>query len=231
MKQGNDTRAGDNETMSGLLEELGQKLYDGDAPGVVELIRRGLNDQIDAAQLLHRGLLPGMERVGVDFREGEVFIPEVIIAARAMHAGLEVLKPLLAAGPAAARHTIILGTVKGDLHDIGKKLVGIMMQGGGFEVIDLGHDVAPDRFVQAARDHKPSLIGLSALLSTTMPMMKTTLEAIREAGIAHPLKVLVGGAPVTQAWADEIGADGYAADAVSAVDCAKRLLALEESRP
>ncbi len=206
------------------LEKLGQQLYDGDAPGVVASTKQALGEGISALQVLNEGLLPGMDRVGRDFRDGELFIPEVIVAARAMHAGLELLKPLLAAGASSSPHKIVIGTVQGDLHDIGKKLVGIMMQGAGFEVIDLGHDVSPDRFVQAVRDHGPALLGLSALLSTTMPMMKATLDALRAANLHDRVKVMVGGAPVNQAWADEIGAHGYAADAVSAVDCARRLV-------
>ena len=206
------------------LEKLGQQLYDGDAPGVVASTKQALGEGISALQVLNEGLLPGMDRVGRDFRDGELFIPEVIVAARAMHAGLELLKPLLAAGASSSAHKIVIGTVQGDLHDIGKKLVGIMMQGAGFEVIDLGHDVSPDRFVQAVRDHGPALLGLSALLSTTMSMMKATLDALRAANLHDRVKVMVGGAPVNQAWADEIGAHGYAADAVSAVDCARRLV-------
>jgi len=211
--------------MSELLAELGRKLYDGDAPGVVALTKRALDEGMTALEVLNRGLLPGMEEVGRDFKDGELFIPEVIVAARAMHASLELLKPLLAAGASRAAHKIVVGTVKGDMHDIGKKLVGIMMQGAGFEVIDLGHDVSPERFVQAALEDKPDIIGLSALLSTTMPMMKTTVDALREAGVYGHVKVMVGGAPVNQAWADQIGAHGYAPDAVSAVDCAKKLVA------
>jgi 5-methyltetrahydrofolate--homocysteine methyltransferase len=210
--------------MSQTLEKLGQQLYDGDAPGVVASTKAALGEGLSALQVLNEGLLPGMDRVGRDFRDGELFIPEVIVAARAMHAGLELLKPLLAAGTSACAQKIVIGTVQGDLHDIGKKLVGIMMQGAGFEVVDLGHDVSPDRFVQAVREHEPALIGLSALLSTTMPMMKATLDALRAANLYDRVKVMVGGAPVNQAWADEIGAHGYAPDAVSAVDCARRLV-------
>jgi 5-methyltetrahydrofolate--homocysteine methyltransferase len=212
--------------VTALLQELGQRLYDGDAPAVEDLITRALKQGISAREILHGGLLPGMERVGNDFKQGEVFIPEVIVAARAMHAGLELLKPLLTEASAAPSRRIVLGTVKGDLHDIGKKLVAIMMQGAGFEVMDLGHDVAPERFAEAARQFQPDLIGMSALLSTTMSMMKTTIDELRRAGASAGAKILVGGAPVTQAWADEIGADGYAPDAVTAVECARRLLGI-----
>jgi len=210
--------------MSDLLEELGQRLYDGDAPAVVELTQRALDQGMTAGEVLHGGLLPGMERVGRDFKDGELFIPEVIVAARAMHASLGLLQPLLTAASGEQSKTIVLGTVQGDLHDIGKKLVGIMMQGAGIRVIDLGHDVSPQRFVEAVQTEKPDLVGMSALLSTTMPMMKTTIGALRAAGIEQRFKIMVGGAPVTQAWADEIGADGFAPDAVSAVECARRLL-------
>lgn len=211
--------------MSELLAELGKKLYDGDAPGAVALTKQALEQGLTALEVLNDGLLPGMEEVGRDFKDGEIFIPEVIVAARAMHQSLEVLKPLLSVGADKAEHRIVVGTVKGDMHDIGKKLVAIMMQGAGFDVVDLGHDVAPERFVQAALEHEPDIIGLSALLSTTMPMMKNTIDALREAGVYGQVKVMVGGAPVTQAWADEIGAHGYAPDAVSAVDCARKLVA------
>jgi 5-methyltetrahydrofolate--homocysteine methyltransferase len=210
--------------MTTRFAALGEKLYDGDAPGVVALTREALDRGDSALCVLQDGLLPAMERVGRDFRDGEIFIPEVIVAARAMHASLELLQPLLVAAGGAAARTIVLGTVKGDLHDIGKKLVGIMMQGAGFQVIDLGYDVAPERFVEAVRERKPDVVGLSALLSTTMPMMKTTLEALRASGLRSGVKVIVGGAPVTQAWADEIGADGYAPDAVTAVERARQLL-------
>jgi 5-methyltetrahydrofolate--homocysteine methyltransferase len=215
--------------MSELLAQLGHKLYEGNAQAVVELTRSALKQGMSARDLLQQGLLAGMEQVGRDFKDGELFIPEVIVAARAMHAALEVLKPLLAASSGICARKIILGTVQGDLHDIGKKLVGIMMQGAGFEVIDLGQDVSPERFVEAAVSDPPDLIGMSALLSTTMPMMKTTIAALRQVGLAGKVKVLVGGAPVTQQWADEIGADGYAPDAVRAVECAKALLQMQDS--
>ena len=209
--------------MSGLLQELGDQLYNGDAKAVAALTSSALQQGTAALQILNEGLLPGMERVGRDFRDGELFIPEVIVAARAMHAALELLQPLLVNQAAVTQRKIVLGTVRGDLHDIGKKLVGIMMLGAGFQVIDLGHDVPPERFVEAAMREKPDLVGMSALLSTTMPVMKTTIEALRAAGVP-PVKILVGGAPVTQAWADAIGADGYAPDAVSAAECARSLL-------
>jgi 5-methyltetrahydrofolate--homocysteine methyltransferase len=210
-----------------LLSDLAERLYAGDAKGVAELAQRALDAKLDAQAILQGALLPGMERVGRDFKAGELFIPEIIVAARAMHAGVDVLRPHLVASDLQGQGKVVLGTVKGDLHDIGKKLVGIMLQGAGFTVVDLGHDVAPERFVQAVRDEQPLLLGLSALLSTTMPMMKATMDALVGAGLAGAVKVMVGGAPVTQAWADEIGAQGYAPDAVSAVERARQLVSVQ----
>jgi 5-methyltetrahydrofolate--homocysteine methyltransferase len=208
------------------LIELAQLLYDGDAEGVARTVRRCLDDGMEPQTILNRGLLPGMERVGREFQAGELFIPEIIVAARAMHAGIDLVEPLLAAGGAGlrSRGTVALGTVKGDLHDIGKKLVAIMLLGGGFQVVDLGHDVPPERFAEAVREEGCELVGLSALLSTTMPMMKTTIDHLGGEGLKERVKVMVGGAPVTQQWADEIGADGYAPDAVAAVEKARQLL-------
>jgi 5-methyltetrahydrofolate--homocysteine methyltransferase len=210
--------------MPAHLSELAQLLYHGDAEGVARLTRQGLEAGLSASTILNQGLMTGMDRVGQDFRAGNLFIPEIVVAARAMHAGIEALKPHLGQGTAKTEDKVVLGTVKGDLHDIGKKLVGIMLQGAGFEVIDLGHNVSPEQFVLAIEQHKPHLVGMSALLSTTMPMMKTTLEIIAQAGLRSGVRVLVGGAPVNQAWADQIGADGYAPDAMSAVDKARALL-------
>lgn len=211
------------------LVELAQKLYTGDAPAVLALCQRALGEGLAAREVLDRGLLAGMEAVGRDFKAGELFLPEIIVAARAMHAGIETLRPLLAEGAGApAARTAVLGTVKGDLHDIGKKLVGIMLEGAGFRVIDLGHDVGPERFVETVRAERPVLVGLSALLSTTMPVMRTTIAALEEAGLASGTTIMVGGAPVTAAWAKEIGAHGYAPDAVSAVERAQELLAARE---
>jgi len=205
-----------------LTSEIAQQLYDGDADGVARRVEQALEQGLDPRQVLQQGLLAGMGRVGQDFQAGELFVPELIVAARAMHAGLDRLRPHLAAADGDADATVVIGTVQGDLHDIGKRLVGIMMQGVGLRVVDLGHDVAPDRFVEAAHKEGAALVGLSALLSTTMPMMRATIEALREAGL--PVRTLVGGAPVTRRWADEIGADGYAPDAVAAAALARELL-------
>lgn len=207
-----------------LLSQLAQRLYDGDASGVATLAGQALEQGIAAEAILEQGLMAGMDRVGQDFQAGELFVPEIIVAARAMHAGIDLVRPHLArTGSGRAGATIVLGTVKGDLHDIGKRLVGIMMEGAGLQVVDLGCDVPAERFAEAARAEGAELVGLSALLSTTMPMMRSTIEFLRGAGLAE-VRVLVGGAPVTQAWADEIGADGYAPDAVSAVALARGLL-------
>jgi len=204
-----------------VTKAIALRLYDGDAPGVAQLVQDAIDQGLAPQVLLNEGLLSGMDRVGQEFQRGELFVPELIVAARAMHAGLDLLRPLLGSGDGAVG-TIVIGTVKGDLHDIGKRLVGIMMEGAGLRVVDLGHDVAPQRFVEEARREGADLVGLSALLSTTMPMMRDTIRALTEAGLQA--RTLVGGAPVTQAWADEIGADGYAADAVAAAARAKELL-------
>jgi 5-methyltetrahydrofolate--homocysteine methyltransferase len=173
--------------------------------------------------VLNEGLIAGMDRVGADFRDGELFVPEVLIAARAMHAAMDILRPLLAQGDVASAGKVAIGTVSGDLHDIGKNLVGMMLEGAGFTIIDLGVDVSPDKFIAAIQSDRPNIIAMSALLTTTMPGMTRTIEALGEAGLRGQVKVMVGGAPVTKAFADEIGADGYAPDAASAVETARAL--------
>jgi 5-methyltetrahydrofolate--homocysteine methyltransferase len=177
------------------------------------------------AEVLQGGLIAGMDQVGKDFKAGDLFVPEVLIAARAMHSGMGVLRPLLAESGAPSAGKYVIGTVKGDLHDIGKNLVKMMVEGAGFEVVDLGADVAPEKFVAAVREHQPRLVGLSALLTTTMMSMKTTVEALQEAGLRNSVKIMVGGAPVTDVFAKQIGADAYAPDAASAVDMARSLVA------
>lgn len=216
--------------MSELMTEIQQGIYRGDAKGVVEIVERALAEDVPARRILDEGLLRGMDAVGRDFQAGELFLPEIIVAARAMHAALALVQPRLLAsaaegGPAQTSGKVLLCTVQGDLHDIGKKIVGIMLQGAGFEVVDLGCDVSAEQLVAAAREHGPDIVGLSALLSTTMPMMRSAIEAFRGDAELGRMKVMVGGAPVTQAWADEVGADGYARDAVGAADRARELLA------
>jgi 5-methyltetrahydrofolate--homocysteine methyltransferase len=210
--------------MTNILEELANSLYDGRAKAVTELTRRALDGGLPPGEVLAAGLIAGMDRVGADFRTGILYVPEVLACARAMHAGLDVLRPLLAEGSSSSAGKVVLGTVAGDLHDIGKNLVAIMMEGAGFQVVDAGIDVSPTRFVELAQAEQPDLIGLSALLTTTMTAMKQTVDALLEAGIRDRVKVMIGGAPVTDTYAQQIGADGYAADAGEAVELARRLM-------
>jgi 5-methyltetrahydrofolate--homocysteine methyltransferase len=177
-----------------------------------------------APAILQKGLIAAMDVVGQKFKMGELYIPEVLMAARVMQAGMDVLKPELIKSNAAAGPKILMGTVQGDVHDIGKNLVGMMLKGAGFEVVDIGVDVVPEKFVEAMKTHQPRVLGLSALLTTTMPQMKTTLNLLKEAGLLEGVKAIVGGAPVTQAFASKIGADGYAPDASTAVDKVRELL-------
>ena len=207
-----------------LLEELAQALINGNAPKTKELTQKAIDEGIAPGKVLNDALIVGMNEVGRRFKNNEFYVPEVLIAARAMHAGMAVLKPLLSEAETSSAATILVGTVKGDLHDIGKNLVIMMLEGAGYNVVDMGVDVSPDKFVEAVRDKKPQIVGLSALLTTTMPAMKTTIEALKEAGVRDSVKVMIGGAPVTQRYADEIGADGYAPDAASAVDLARKLM-------
>ena len=210
--------------MSETLVKIGEKLYAGDEDAVAQLTQNALDEGLTPGQVLQGGLLKGMERVGVDFRDGDLFVPEVLIAARAMHAGMDVLKPLLTEADALSAGKVVLGTVTGDLHDIGKNLVAMMLEGGGFEIVDLGINLPPERFIEAIREHEPDVVGLSALLMSTMPAMQKTIAAIAEQGLRDRAKIIVGGAPVTQVFADEIGADGYAPDAAMAVELTRSLL-------
>ncbi len=203
------------------FEEISKYLIEGNANKVKELTQQAVDGGTPAGDILKKALIPGMDIVGKKFRANEFYVPEVLIAARAMHAAMDVLKPLLAEGDVETAGKVILGTVQGDLHDIGKNLVRMMLEGGGFEVIDMGTDVKPEAFVEAIKKEKPDIVGLSALLTTTMVNMKDVLNAISEAGIRDQVKVMIGGAPVTQRYTDEIGADGYAADASTAVDVAR----------
>lgn len=210
--------------MADILQEIAQKLYNGDAKAVSELVKKALDQGISPADVLNNGLVAGMDEVGKGFKAGELFVPEVLIAARAMHAGMDVLRPLLAESDVPRVGKYVIGTVKGDLHDIGKNLVRMMLEGGGFEVVDLGVDVAPEVFVKTVQEQKPDIVGMSALLTTTMTSMKDVIEALEEAGLRKSVKIMVGGAPVTDAYAKEIGADGYAPDAATAVDVARALV-------
>jgi len=211
--------------LAGILEEIADNLIRGQAPKVKELTQKAINEGFSPKEILDKGLISGMSVVGDKFKKNEFYVPEVLIAARAMHAGMDVLRPLLTKSGVKPVATVAIGTVKGDLHDIGKNLVGMMLEGAGFQVIDLGIDVSPEKFVNAGREGA-HIIGMSALLTTTMPGMKTTIEALKATGLRNKVKVMIGGAPITQSYADEIGADGYGRDAATAVDVAKKLLRL-----
>ena len=206
------------------LEELGEFLQNGYASRVAELTHRMLEQGVSPQTILNEGLISGMTVVGEKMRCGEMYLPEVLQSASAMHAAMNILRPHLIRDGVKPMGTIVMGTVKGDMHDIGKNLVGIMLQGAGIEVIDLGVNAPPQKFVEAIKTHSPALIGISAMLTTTMLTMKTTIEAINAAGLRSKVKIIIGGAPVTQKFADEVGADGYARDAVKAVDKVKELL-------
>jgi 5-methyltetrahydrofolate--homocysteine methyltransferase len=207
----------------------GEKFYTAISQGKVDEVKKITQEALDAGEkaeaVLKEGLLPAMEQIGIKFKNCEIYIPEVLIAARAMHGGMAILKPILSKSAANQAVKVIVGTVKGDLHDIGKNLVAMMLEGGGFEVIDLGIDVSADKFVEAIKKHQPQVVGMSALLTTTMREMKGILEAIQEAGLRKQVKAMIGGAPVTERFAKEIGADGYAPDAATAVDVARSLTA------
>ena len=211
--------------MPNILEQMQKDLYSGKVDEVETATQKALDEGMSAQEILDDGLIAGMDQVGKDFKAGGLFIPEVLISAKAMHAGLNVLRPLLAKSGAPALAKIVVGTVAGDLHDIGKNLVGMMLEGAGFEIVDLGTDVSPEKFVETVRAEGAVLVGMSSLLTTTMPGMKTTIEALTEAGLRDSVKVIVGGAPVTAGFAEDIGADAYAPDAASAVDTARSLIA------
>ncbi|HID10624.1 MAG TPA: cobalamin-binding protein [Candidatus Latescibacteria bacterium] len=208
------------------LQGIAENVIKGNAPEVERLVREAIDEGVSAGDILNKGLVAGMSVVGDKFKRNEFYVPEVLIAARAMKAGMTLLRPLLVETGVKPVAKFIIGTVKGDLHDIGKNLVAMMMEGAGFQVIDLGIDVAPEKFVESIQNESPDLVGMSALLTTTMLSMKTTIEALEKAGVRDKVKVIIGGAPVTQDYADEIGADGYAPDAASAVDKAKELIGL-----
>ncbi len=205
-------------------EKLYTTLSQGRMDGIEKLVQEALEMGESAESILRGGLIPAMDRIGIKFKSGEIYIPEVLIAARAMHAGMTVLKPILSKSTTNLSKKVVIGTVKGDLHDIGKNLVVMMLEGGGFEVIDLGIDISADKFIEAIQKHQPQVVGMSALLTTTIKEMKNILQAIEKAGLRKKVKTIVGGAPVNEKFAKEIGADGYAPDAASAVDIVKSLL-------
>ncbi|MBD3378233.1 cobalamin-binding protein [candidate division KSB1 bacterium] len=200
------------------LQQLADAVISGQAPKVEELTTEALDQGVSPTDVLNKGLIAGMQVVGVKFKNNEFYVPEVLIAARAMKAGMKILRPKLAESGIEPAGRFVIGTVTGDLHDIGKNLVSMMIEGAGYEVIDLGVDVAPNTFIEAVKDHQPVAIGMSALLTTTMVNMKKTIEAFENDGMRDQVKILVGGAPLTDDYAREIGADGYAPDAASAVE-------------
>lgn len=211
-----------------FFAQIADNLCRGYSAEVEQLIYQALDAKITPLDILQQGLIKGMERISVLFKKNEIYIPEVLVAVASMHTGTETLRPFLANSNSKYNQKIILGTVKGDLHDIGKNLVGMMLEGAGFQVEDLGVDVSPERFVEAVRDQTVSIIGVSALLTTTMHMMKITVETIR-ADMDRDVKIIIGGAPITQHFADLIGADGYAEDFVEAVEVVKNLLGVPSS--
>jgi methylmalonyl-CoA mutase cobalamin-binding domain/chain len=214
-------------------EEILQQLYDdtlvGKAPEVRDAVERGLEDGLEPERMLFDALIPSLEEVGARFERGDYFVPEMLIAARAMQGALDILRPLLAETDANQVGTFLMGTVKGDVHDIGKNLCNIMLEGAGFTVIDLGVNVAPEKFVEEVERVGPDIVGFSAFLTTTMPMFKANINALEKAGMRDRVIVMVGGAPVTQEYADAVGADGYSADASSAVKKAKELIELRRA--
>jgi 5-methyltetrahydrofolate--homocysteine methyltransferase len=206
------------------IQDLQQAVIDGQAPRAKSLTEAAVAAGADPQMLLRGALIPAMDIVGERMMNGDYYVPEVLVAARAMHWALDVLKPMLASSGVKPTGVVVMATVRGDLHDIGKNLVVMMMEGAGFQIVDLGTDVPPQRIVEAVREHRPQLVGLSALLTTTMPSMKAAMDELVAAGLRQSIKVMVGGAPLTTRYADEIGADGYAPDAASAVSLAKRLM-------
>ena len=203
---------------------IARALILGDRETVARMTREGLDLGLDPKDIIFRGLIPGMDVVGEKFRRNEYYVPQVLLSARAMYAGLDLLKPLItAAATSEYLGTVVIGTAQGDLHDIGKNLVAMMLEGAGFRVVNLGRDVSPETFCKAVEEHHANIVGISALMTTTMPGMKRTLDALNRAGLRDRVKVMVGGAPVNQAFADEIGADGYARDSTLAVAKAKEL--------
>jgi 5-methyltetrahydrofolate--homocysteine methyltransferase len=208
----------------GIIDDLRQSVIDGEMNITQELVQKALAEKLPPERILKDGLISAMTEVGRRFECGEFFVPEMLISARAMKSGLALLRPQLAATNVQAVGKVVIGTVQGDLHDIGKNLVGMMLEGAGFEVVDLGADVSPDKYVAAVKEHHPDLVACSALLTTTMPRMKNVILSLTEAGLRDRVKVIIGGAPVTDKYATDIGADGYAPDAASAASCAKELI-------
>jgi 5-methyltetrahydrofolate--homocysteine methyltransferase len=213
-----------------LYELMMEDLYDGYAEEIVEEVEEALSRGITPYEVLTKGLVAGMDIVGADFRDGILFVPEVLMAAKAMKAGMAILRPLLAETGAPKVGTMVIGTVKGDIHDIGKNLVGMMMEGAGFEVFDLGINNSVEDYMAAIEEHDPEILGMSALLTTTMPYMRTVIKALKEAGIRQDIVVLVGGAPLNDAFAEDIEADAYCRDAAVAVETAKKFMRIRQQQ-
>jgi len=207
-----------------ILEEMADEVQKGNSDSVEALVKKALSQDMSAEEILNGGLVDGMNTMSEKFKNNEIFIPEVLISAKAMSGGLELLKPLLAEANVKSKGKVVIGTVKGDLHDIGKNIVAMLLQGAGFDVVDLGADVPLEKFVEFVRKERADVVGMSALLTTTMIFMKEIIEALENAGLRENVKVIIGGAPVTESYAAQIQADGYAPDAASAVDLTKRLL-------
>ena len=211
--------------MSDILSEISTLVIEGNFSDMAAKTNAALDEDLGPEEILNNGLMPGMDHVGVEFKAGNMFVPEVLRSAKTMQEAMDIIRPMLAETGVETAGKVVIGTVKGDLHDIGKNLVGMMCEGAGFEIIDLGKDIDPETFVNAIKEHKPKILGMSALLTTTMRSMERTIKALEEAGIRDNVKIMIGGAPVTQDFADQIGADGYAANAASASDIARKFSA------
>jgi len=209
--------------MSELLERLSTAVLEGDSEKSLKLVQRGLRNELSPKEILDKGLVVGMDEVGARFKRGDMFVPEVLMSADSMAAAMEILRPLLEESGADLLGKIVMGTVKGDLHDIGKNLVSMMCEGAGFEIIDIGFNVDTEKFIEAIKEHQPKIIGMSAMLTTTMRAMGHTIKAIEEAGLRDQVKIMVGGAPVDRDFAARISADGYGSNAPSGADLAKQL--------
>jgi len=206
------------------VKKITENLIQGNAPQVGKLVQEAIDEGKDTGMILQEGLLAGMSVIGERFKKNECYIPEVLVAARAMKEGMELLRPLIFEGNIKSEGTIVLGTVTGDLHDIGKNLVGMMLEGAGFDIIDVGIDVPAEKFIETAKEHNAHIIGLSCLLTTTMPALQDVIVSVNSSQLSGKVKVMIGGAPITQGYADKIGADGYASDAAYAVDVARELM-------
>ncbi len=209
-----------------IFEQLSTAVLEGDSTASAEITQQGLDEGLEPQELLNNGLIVGMDEVGVRFKRGDMFVPEVLMSAESMASGMKLLRPLLAESDTKMAGKILMGTVEGDLHDIGKNLVSMMCEGAGFEIVNIGFDAAPAKFIDAIKEHQPDIVGMSAMLTTTMRAMGHTIKAIEEAGLRDQVKIMVGGAPVDQEFADRIGADGYGANAPSSADLAKQLVGL-----